>query len=78
VIDGPEDKTDDYAEDDGGHQGKGDAPVASFPAEVSGETAKRDVEARKQQDREADDDQEESERDEKTAKIGHSNALRRE
>jgi hypothetical protein len=76
VIDKPENKAQDHAEQDGGSQGKGEAPSAASPGEIPGETADGDIEPVEADEDDADDDEKEAKRDEDTPDVGHDGSLR--
>jgi hypothetical protein len=57
AIDGPEEQGKDDADQDRGREGKGDRPSTTAPGEISGETAKRKIQATEAKDDKAGDNQ---------------------
>ncbi|GGG79234.1 hypothetical protein GCM10011585_23170 [Edaphobacter dinghuensis] len=73
VIDDPEHKAEEDAEQEAGDEREGDRPAAAAPVEVAGKAAQRDVEAVETQNCQPRDDEEKAKEDKDAAKVRHQN-----
>ena len=71
TVDGPEEKGEDDAEQDGGCEGNGDRPSAAAPGKIAGETTEREMEAAQAKNHEAGDDQREAKEEKCATEVRH-------
>jgi hypothetical protein len=71
VVDDPEQKAEEDAEQQTGDEREGDRPAAAAPGEVAGEAAQRNIEAVKAEHDQPRNDEEKTKEDKDAAKVGH-------